>query len=224
MGFFGKKEEKRLPDLPSPRDAGFSRALDEESHPLPTFPDSPIGNRFSESAIRSAISSEERIAPPSETEEKRVRVVEMKEWEPHEELSDDMGEHEESHDRFMPPEEKPKTADFMRPMEFRKPQMQQMRKERVIPPREVNREVPMKSHNGVMNASKEIFVKIDKYYTARKAMADISSKLEEIEEMVRKIRETKLREEQEIASWERDIMQAKTRIQEVNENLFDKTE
>jgi len=48
--------------------------------------------------------------------------------------------------------------------------------------------------------------------------------LEDIDELIKKIRETKLREDQEISSWENDVLHVKTRIKEVSENIFEKLE
>ncbi len=70
----------------------------------------------------------------------------------------------------------------------------------------------------------DIFVKIDKFRSAKKSLFDVKQGLEEIDSILRKIRETKLREEQELESWEREITAAKDKIKSVNEEIFEKVE
>ncbi|HLC53163.1 MAG TPA: hypothetical protein VJK03_01345 [Candidatus Nanoarchaeia archaeon] len=70
----------------------------------------------------------------------------------------------------------------------------------------------------------DVFVKIDKFYSARKALEAAGIKLDEIDELLRKIRETKLREEQELSSWEKDMAIIKARLKDVTSTIFEKTE
>jgi hypothetical protein len=73
-------------------------------------------------------------------------------------------------------------------------------------------------------AKAEIFVKIEKYKAVRKNLQEISTKINDIEEMLKRIRDIKMREEQELSSWEKDMIAAKSRIKEVTENIFEKLE
>ena len=45
-----------------------------------------------------------------------------------------------------------------------------------------------------------------------------------MDELLKKIREIKLREEQELTTWEKEINNAKSRIKDVHENIFEKIE
>lgn len=72
--------------------------------------------------------------------------------------------------------------------------------------------------------SSDLFVKIDKFYSAKRSLESTKSKLREIDEVLKKIRETRLREDQELTSWEKEMNNIKVRIKEVNENLFEKIE
>ena len=228
MGFFGKKEEKRLPELPSSRESKFSNfeeGLDNEKHSLPTFPDSPSHNKFSEAMIKEAVSmkEEKEILPKFSQDKKDIKIVEMEEWQPSAPMetenndSDEDDEEDELDERFMPPEEKSEKK-FAKLPKLELPESEPRRdfgsRTQLMPEPNFNKEL----------GRKEIFVKIDKYHTARKSISEIAAKLEEIDDTVRKIREVKLREEQELASWEKDILHAKTRIHELNENIFGKTD
>ncbi len=72
--------------------------------------------------------------------------------------------------------------------------------------------------------TKDVFVRIDKFYAARKALETTRDKLNEIDELLRKIRETKMREEQELNGWEKELAEIKSRIVDVSENIFEKIE
>lgn len=72
--------------------------------------------------------------------------------------------------------------------------------------------------------AQDIFVKIEKFRNVRRTLNETKDKLEEIDSLLHKIRETKMREEQELAAWEREIATAKTRIQEVTSSIFEKVE
>jgi len=70
----------------------------------------------------------------------------------------------------------------------------------------------------------DVFIKIDKFYSAKRALESVKTRLKDIEETLRKIRETKMREEQELSSWEKELSSIKARVQDVSENIFEREE
>ncbi|MBS3088685.1 hypothetical protein J4402_02795 [Candidatus Pacearchaeota archaeon] len=70
----------------------------------------------------------------------------------------------------------------------------------------------------------DVFVKIEKFRTARRTFNEVKSKLDEIDDLIKRIRETKMREDQELNSWERDVTQIKSKVRDVSENIFEKVE
>lgn len=72
--------------------------------------------------------------------------------------------------------------------------------------------------------SEDVYVKIDRFHSARKALNSARNKLAEIDELMKKIRETKMREEQELSSWEKEIDVIKTKVEDVTKNIFEKVE
>ena len=70
----------------------------------------------------------------------------------------------------------------------------------------------------------DVFVKLDKFYSARKALSDAQEKLADVDNLFRKIREVKMREEQELAGWESELQKVKARINEVVINIFEKVD
>ena len=182
MSIFRKKEDSvKLPDLPSSKFSFPERvnlppieAEEDERHSLPAFPDSPSHNRFSQAAIKDAISDYD-----GHTDGKDLNVVEMEEWKPSVGVN------------------LPRLPEMVRqPMEISKP----------------------------AEKPSDVFVRLDKFHSAKKSLSEIKNDLEDVNEMLKKIRETKLREEQELASWERDILQAKARLENVSDNIFRKSE
>lgn len=233
---WGKKDEKKLlPDLPpyrqpmtvsKPTAQDSSTHLEEENeeifdekHELPSFPDSLNDKGFSQAAIKDAVGShldESEIAAPSrnypqhsDSEPEKIfsgarqkyQTIEMEEW--------------------SPSMKKEETVALPLPRniseEEYRPSLSGGRLEE--PPTNypeveaLPRKVPKNS---------DIFVKLDKFYLARKTLFDAQGKLQEIDALLRKIRETKLREEQEIRSWEGDLISIKTKINDVALNLFEK--
>lgn len=193
--FFNKKEDRsKLPDLPpspvplSMRMSGVPDGMDERPSSLPTFPDKPMQNDFSQAAIKGAVSDNESFIGPPPT---NVNVVEMEDWRP-EQAEKDTEEVEE---------EMPMQTRMIAP-----------------PPTYVRQETSMRSK------PQDVFVRIDRFHSARKALSEIKSSLQEVDDFVRQIREIKMREEQELSSWEKDIMHIKSRVQHVSESIFEKVE
>ncbi len=79
---------------------------------------------------------------------------------------------------------------------------------------------PIQSAN--QSKTKDIFVKIDKFQSARKSLSSASEKVNEVESLLKKIRETRMREDQELTAWEKDLESVKTKIEEVSKNIFEK--
>lgn len=100
------------------------------------------------------------------------------------------------------------------PPKFKAPKLRTVEE---IPPRKMSTEMPS-------TKTEDVYVKIDRFHSARKALNGARDKLKEIEEVMRKIRETRLREEQELASWEKDIDSVKTKVEDVTKNIFEKIE
>jgi hypothetical protein len=72
--------------------------------------------------------------------------------------------------------------------------------------------------------TEDVYVKIDRFHSARRALNSARDKLKEIEELMKKIRETKMREEQELSSWEDEIESVKSKVEDVTKSIFEKVE
>lgn len=224
--FWGKKEEKKgLPDL-SPytkpsfvikqegedMDGAAGNRIDEDQHDdkqdLPSFPDSLHEKGFSQAAIKDAVGDAGmQTVSLSDEPEKRFQSVEMEEWSP---LMQQLSSQEEEHEVF--PVVAP-AASYM-----------SMSKKLEEPPA-----LPVASQVQSLDFSRssknsDIFVKLDKFYSARKSLHDAQNKLGELDELLKKIRETKLREEQELGGWEKELGSVKSKVNDIVVNLFEKVD
>ncbi|MEK6890341.1 MAG: hypothetical protein AABX35_04080 [Nanoarchaeota archaeon] len=91
-----------------------------------------------------------------------------------------------------------------------------------LPPERKNSKMPESNFISLDSKTKEVFVKIDKFQSARKSLSSAREKVQEIELMLKKIRDVRMREEQELTGWERDIESVKLRIEEISKNIFEK--
>jgi hypothetical protein len=69
-----------------------------------------------------------------------------------------------------------------------------------------------------------IFVKIDKFKDALASFELIKEKLAEIDNLLKKIRETRAQEQAEFDSWEKEIEEIKARVEGIDAKLFSKVE
>ncbi len=232
--FWNKKNEKEgLPDLPvSPlklrSENGFSSYpekpelfhedahndldhFDNEKHALPSFPDSPIQKGFSQSAIKEAVnpSKEDSSLPelPETLVEHKFKTIEM----------DENPEDNFSHASLIQEIRSSPAPSIIEP-----PPISSFSKKDKFTSL-ISQPTIEESKPSLSNAT-SVFIKIDKFRSARKSLEEINYRIEEISDLLKKIRETKLREEQELSSWEKEVETLKSRIQDVTENIFEKVE
>lgn len=85
------------------------------------------------------------------------------------------------------------------------------------------REIPKKREEfKPAEKNQDIYVKLDKFRAGRKSLGEVKTRLSEIDSLLKKIRETKMREEQELSGWESELNFIKDRLKDVTENIFEK--
>ena len=89
----------------------------------------------------------------------------------------------------------------------------EMPRPRPMPIQEISQEIPL--------GTQPIFVKIEKYKAAIKALNEIKQRLEEAEDTLTKISVIKVRESDEIARWESEIQNMKDKLIAIDKNLFE---
>ncbi len=244
--FWNKKDDKKsLPDLPQIK-SPFSKELaipsenanmveekmqeaqrvpekksKSEKQSLPSFPDSLADTGFSQAAIKDAVTQDEIREPeekiPSEAgQNEKFKTIEM----------------DEGHISTV--KENPYLSSVKAPIQEKKPYVQQTNSynapynpERSVnfepPPSDIemddDTERPLKNPE---SAKSDVFVKIEKFYSAKKSLDAIKQQIDQIDDLLKKIREVKMKEERELAVWEKEIALVKSRIQNVNETIFEK--
>lgn len=209
-----KKRDSGLPDLPSsssmmapptlPMLREFTPVEEEreEIHELPSFPDSPMQRGFSQSAIKEAVTNE--------TTENTMM-------------------------QSMTPEEHSAPDEYV-PNNYKVVEMEEWSPAKSTIPTPVPAPMPaprgkqkqLKSEPASMPIQTEqhraMFVRVDKFQNARASLDTIKNKLSDIEELLKRIRDVKSKEDAELSSWESDMENIKSRIQNVMREVFDKTD
>ena len=67
-----------------------------------------------------------------------------------------------------------------------------------------------------------VFIRLDKFQMTLKTFEEIKNKIEEIEYLLKKTKEIKIKEEQELAEWEREMQIIKSRIDTIDKSIFNK--
>lgn len=210
MGLFGKKDKKEevkknvsavpeLPELPKlpelPSMDEFSYGDDSSLPQLPKFPNNPLGNKYSQNTIKEAVAGVKEDEEDSYAED------------------------------FPETEEEVKTGMMQRPLQ--KPLTREFEDyETGISTKPKSKEVPSNfvSKNYLTRKAEPIFIRIDKFEESMKIFQDIREQISEIENLLKNIRETKSKEEGELASWETEIQQIKNQIEKVNQDIFSRIE
>jgi len=236
--FWNKKEERKdIPDLP-PIKSPFSKELtmssetsleddekedDEkvEKHSLPSFPDSPINKGFSQAAIKEAVSQDElpeQNKKVSTKIEKSFKTIQIEEPEESPSLNENpyLASIKSSY-----PAPKPYSSQPINNPKIQNsaPKAPNITPPPVVAPDFISKEELPKSQG----KDSDIFVKIDKFYSGKKTLESIKDQIDQIDNLLKKIRDTKIKEEHELAGWEKEIALVKSRIQNVNDNIFEKT-
>ena len=211
-----KKSNEGLPNLPVPpnmtptiqdynRSPSIPVSTTEPKHPEhPTFPDHPDEHKLDLPPIHSP--SQEPLPKLPEfnksieihkTQEKPYKVIEMEEWHPQ----------ENQITQPISPVAHPKPL----PIELHETPS-------LIPPTPATH---TESPNKHPHHNKPIFVKIDKFRSARESLEIVKEKLTEIDELLKMIREVKLKEDRELSAWEKEMENIKSRINDVAVDIFE---
>jgi len=87
--------------------------------------------------------------------------------------------------------------------------------------------IPSQIPNRIKNDQTErgpIFVKLNKYKSAKESLENIKEKLEEIDLLLKKTREIRTKEESELEYWEKETNALKSQLQTITEDIFEKAE
>ncbi len=225
MGLFNKKEGlPSLPPVPTLPDLPKS-ASNSKINELPTIPSNSCGERLNQEIVKSVVSG-------SSEEKKGVGG------------SAENFHHNEN--SFVPslnvnqenkPHEMPKLPSMpgVYPEEKSNPPLQAPSKNlsgmhgSIVSSPTVTAQVNNLTNNtsispgfSMQNRAEPIFVRIDKFQSAKKEFEEVRSKIKDIEHMLRRIKEVKIREDAEIQEWVKDLEGLKTRLSNIDAHIFNK--
>jgi len=83
-------------------------------------------------------------------------------------------------------------------------------------------EMPSIAIKSVTKKLEPVYVRLDKFETTVTAFEEIRNKINEIENLLAKVRETKRKEEAELEEWEKEIQVVKARIEAIDKSIFNK--
>jgi len=83
-------------------------------------------------------------------------------------------------------------------------------------------EISQSQKEKITKQAEPIFVRIDKFQESKKDFIEIKTRLKDIENVLRKIKDVKVKEDAEIETWTQNIETLKARLSEIDSNIFDK--
>jgi hypothetical protein len=201
MGWFNKKE--KVPELPSaPVLPELPKTTPERALPdLPSFPVNPQTTNLNQEIVKSAVSD-----LPSGENEDATKALE--------------GLHVEEVGGGAPMLPSiPVSSGIPEPP--KKISIKDMKPSIELPLPKKAIEIPTNYEEKSLTKSIEpIFVRIDKFQSAQKDFDVIKDKIKEIESVIRKIKDVKSKEEQELNEWSEEIDKLKSRLAEIDSNVF----
>ncbi|MBS3099850.1 hypothetical protein J4463_01370 [Candidatus Pacearchaeota archaeon] len=221
MGFFTKKKKEedlvpRLPELPklpdfAERNMGIVKP-DRKTDALPSFPNSPLGEKINRNTIREAVYSENEEDNLQQMPE-RVSETFQAHLTKKSSIDSDMKASE-----FIPVERSESPRSFEMSPNLKK--------------KEIPKSMEMSSSwkgseesfipNEKIKNPEQIFVKLEKFESAIEEFSRIKNKLIDMESMLRKIRDIKLKEEKELSEWENEIESIKSRLEKIDREIFER--
>jgi hypothetical protein len=183
-----------LPSIPTAEEGSIKKELPE----LPSFPSSSKNENLNQEIVKSAVSD---VSPPEENEEK--------------------AQIPKSFHRIKAPVDE--TIGAPKPSIWDSPEPAPLPTEEVKKQAPVIPDVPKHAPSPATPQQKQeepIFVRIDKFQAAQKNFDEIKSKMEEMELVLKKIKEVRSREEEELKGWTEDVEKLKFRLSEIDSNIF----
>lgn len=235
MGFFSKKEEEvpefpRMSSLNQNNIPNQDESVPEEenqefsdesyelpnppNHSLPSFPNSNLGERINQNTIKEAVahnSSEQFSQEPQynpNSYPSRSRVPQL----PPTHYHSSMNQGNYGGEGFRTVESQNYGQESME--NFQRGQDFYPSNEQVVPMQN-NRLPPTKKQR-----VETLFIQLDNFEKTIATFDEVKLKISEIESLLKSIKEVKKKEEEKLMSWERELVQIKHNLDEIDRNFF----
>jgi len=225
MGFFNKKADKKtgipeLPELPAlpevttlPFDREFEseNSSDYKSLSLPSYPNSSLGERINQSAIKDAVTYGE-----PEISQKKSKITSPA-------------------IQPLPQQKQPRQQRQSQNLEFEnqtfEPSMFSKGNSRTVeisdyespsfsPQTPFSSRMQAQSPGNKIRQTGPLFIQLNKFEDSIAALDEIKIQVSEIESLLRSIQEVKAKEEEKLLYWQRQIESVKARLDKVDRDLF----
>ncbi len=217
--FWNKKKSKGLPDLPSPGIPSPKGSNNSSVGALPAFPDAPSQKGFSQSMIKEAVEPEEIISPHLEKATGPKKVT--KEIGDKTELPPIPGslvtkkpiplkEHHKEKSIITSPKKEIVESKINEIGEWKPQEFKSMENPETFSKKPMGKNL--------------VFVRLDKFNDARESLEEIKGKLEEIDEMLKTLKDVKVKEEEELTNWEKEMMELKVHLNSLMSDVFEDAE
>ncbi|MFH1327177.1 MAG: hypothetical protein ABIH59_03565 [archaeon] len=247
MGWFNKKEKidekgtpfkrdnlpplPQLPELPPLKD--FREESTEPLHKLPSFPNNSFGQKFSQNAIKEAVSKYPKQNFDIPTGKKGERVFEADDFEspkkgikmmqkPSKPIKKEFTfpkteEIEESEEEF-------DLEDFEEEPTFEEPEEfdPEFKKETEFQQEQDSKK--FESEENIPFRREPVFIRIDKFEDALKTFEKTKKEVSEIEKALRDISTVREDENKELESWQNEVVKVKEQIEKVDKDIFSRIE
>ena len=218
MGFFKKKKESKepaqdipklppLPEVPSDRGPANIRDLEniQEQKPtiLPNFPNSSLGEKINQDTIKQAINKEE---PKAQIQQSALQPP----------LS------QPPQFPAQPPIQKIEQPPKQTSQEIQEPETAGNKISEVHSIEMSNWENERNQIKPQIKNSEPLFIRLDKFEHAVSTFNEIKLRLSEIDSLLKNIKSIKLKEEQELNEWEKEMETIKSRLDQIDNEIFSK--
>jgi hypothetical protein len=237
MGWFNKKDGAgqtntdqaigslpdlpKLPELPELPDLQEKKQENKEMfHQLPSFPNSSLGQKFSQNTIKDAISRREGTNNFYPEGKKGERVFE----------ADDFANYNQKMQKMPKPLIRPQITEqpkFIIPKtkEIEEPEEEFEMEDFQTEPMEFEEPSEIKrSDFGSYQKEEPVFIRIDKFEEALKVFEKTKKEIADIEKTIKDITQVREDEDKELESWQTDIVKIKEQIDKVDKDIFSKIE
>jgi hypothetical protein len=233
MGWFNKKDQgdmkgdmnmslpelpklPELPELPPLKDDDHNEPL----HKLPSFPNSSLGEKFSQNTIKEAIVGKQKSFSPYSEGKREEKVFGANEFVPQQ--------------RNVQMMQKPQQKQQQQPRrEFIQPKIKEIEPQKKrYESFETEFETPVQEFESVeefeptinTNRTEPVFIRIDKFEESLKIFEKTKKEILDIEKALRDITAVREDEDKELENWQNDLVKIKEQIEKVDKDIFSKIE
>ncbi|MFA5992588.1 MAG: hypothetical protein WC796_02705 [Candidatus Pacearchaeota archaeon] len=187
------EEDFNIPELPAPPSM--------RSYSLPSYPNSGIGQRMSQEAVKGAVIQEEDLYPgtPSYMPQiprpnpMKTRTMEIDEFKP----------------RSFP--QRPMDMNMNKDVDLGLDNTEQLPTWVMPEPRQTQPRV---------KKTEPLFIKLDKFESTISTFNEVRLRVSEIESLLKNIRAIKAKEEKELNDWEKELEVIKSRLDQIDHEMF----